>query len=69
MDYGLDLDFNPSGPTACEASKYEEIIYYPLDMKSIYLLQNETYHLFYCKNQDWICKNMSYKLQNASNST
>ena len=40
----------------CEASKYEEIIYCPLDMKSIILLKNETYDLFYCENQDWICK-------------
>ena len=61
----MDYDFDPSGPTACEASKYKEIIYYPLDIKSIYLLQNET-SLILLQKPGLDMQNMSYKLQNAT---
>ena len=39
----------------CEASQFKEVVYYPLNIKSVFLIDSETFHLFYCKNHNWIC--------------
>ena len=39
----------------CEAYQFKEVAYYPLSVKSVFLITDETYHFFYCKNHNWIC--------------
>ena len=36
--------------------QFKEVAYYPLSVKSVFLITDETYHFFYCKNHNWICK-------------